>query len=410
MATVVSKTSIKIDELLESVINNGYISTNGHLILVQAGGTEIDAGGIDSKRNEQWLHNAPYVSGDITGYAGRSYRAKLANTNKCPAFYSSYWAMVMSCDSEQWVEVDPDFNADSLTENYSTFWANGNPTVSMTNVGGEYETGIRGLKVDMPVSGFQRVIPKVENLVRVGEVVEVTVRAKLATLVAGATLNVAIIQNDQDNLPEPFVANAAYSTAADAAQELTTSWATYKFRFTMVASRPRVKVHLILTGSGSSAATFFVDRWHVRRLSTVDQLMDKMYPVGSIWMTEETDDANDLFYGTWVRYAEGTTLVGQDSGDTDFDTGGETGGTKTKTIAIANLPAHTHDATHTHTLTRSDAVGSSNVNIPRGTTTQSSSGTGGIEAFTGSTGSTGSGTALNVMNPYTVVYIWKRTA
>lgn len=410
MATVDGKTSIKIDELLSSVIVNGYISAGGHLILVKENDAEIDAGAIDSKRNEQWLHNAPYVSGDIIGYAGRSYRAKLANTNKCPAFYSSYWTMVIACDSEQWVEVDPDFNADSLTENYSTFWANNNPTVSMTTVVGEYETGIRGVKVDVPISGFQRIIPRLENLVRVGEVIEVTVRARLSSLVSGATLNVAVIQNDEDNLPEPFVAGAVYSTAIDAAQALTTSWATYKFRFTMLADRPRAKIHLVFTGSGSSASTFFVDRWHVRRLSTVDQLMDKMYPVGSIWMTEETDDANNLFYGTWVRYAEGTTLVGQDSGDTDFDTGGETGGSKTKTIAVANLPAHTHDATHTHTLTRSDAVGSSNANIPRGTTTQSSSGTGGIVAFTGNTGSTGSGTALDVMNPYTVVYIWKRTA
>jgi hypothetical protein len=42
VATVVSKTSIKIDELIEGTIISGYIDGAGHLILVNRGGGEMD--------------------------------------------------------------------------------------------------------------------------------------------------------------------------------------------------------------------------------------------------------------------------------------------------------------------------------------------------------------------------------
>ena len=41
------------------------------------------------------------------------------------------------------------------------------------------------------------------------------------------------------------------------------------------------------------------------------------HPVGSIWITEtETADPNQIFGGTWERYAKGRTLVGVDENDT----------------------------------------------------------------------------------------------
>ena len=47
-------------------------------------------------------------------------------------------------------------------------------------------------------------------------------------------------------------------------------------------------------------------------------------------------------FGTWTRYGEGRVLVSQTSSDSQFDTLGETGGSKTHTLSIAELPAHRH--------------------------------------------------------------------
>ena len=49
-----------------------------------------------------------------------------------------------------------------------------------------------------------------------------------------------------------------------------------------------------------------------------------------------------LGFGTWTAFGTGRTIVGVDSSDTDFDAVRETGGSKTHTLTIAELPAHTH--------------------------------------------------------------------
>ena len=154
------------------------------------------------------------------------------------------------------------------------------------------------------------------------------------------------------------------------------------------------------------------------------------FPVGSVFISVvNTNPGTLLGYGTWSAFATGRMLVGIDSGDTDFDTVEETGGAKTKTIAQANLPNistgagtshnHTQDS-HTHVITelRDATTGSVTTNIALSADTSSTIGTkvtGGKvavnqpeAAHTHSLG--GSGTALDVVNPYIVVYMWKRTA
>jgi len=197
---------------------------------------------------------------------------------------------------------------------------------------------------------------------------------------------------------------------------------------------------------------------------TIANFLSFIYPVGSIYSSVVSTNPNTLFgFGTWSAFGAGKVLIGLDSGDTDFDTAEETGGAKTKTIAQANLPdistgagtSHTHTftgdalATHNHTQnshnhtqdahshtqasTTTSTGGSSNrlgttdttstaentgnttaTNQAATATNQAASagtpsGTNAAEAaHTHSLG--GSGTALNVMNPYYVVYFFKRTA
>ena len=128
--------------------------------------------------------------------------------------------------------------------------------------------------------------------------------------------------------------------------------------------------------------------------------LDTIYPIGSVY-TNATDSTNPgtlLGFGTWVSFGAGRVQVGIDSSDTDFDTAEETGGAKTHTLTTTEIPAHTH--------TLSQLVANTNVFQKQGFFDRS---LGGANAGY-STDSTGGGGAHNNLQPYIVVYMWKRTA
>ena len=107
-----------------------------------------------------------------------------------------------------------------------------------------------------------------------------------------------------------------------------------------------------------------------------------------------TNPATLLGFGTWAAFGAGRVMVGLDSSDTDFDSAEETGGAKTHTLTVNQIPAHTH------TIDTSDQPsGSGSVEIA-----------GGSPVGTKLTQSTGGGQAHNNLQPYIVVYMWKRTA
>ena len=133
-------------------------------------------------------------------------------------------------------------------------------------------------------------------------------------------------------------------------------------------------------------------------------IFDKIYPVGSIYInaTNSTNPATLLGFGTWSSFGAGRVLVGIDSSDTDFDTSEETGGAKTHTLTTAELPSHTH----THTVETGRSFSSSIGNAP---VVQGSDNTV-LSSSAVTTSSTGGGSAHNNLQPYIVVYMWKRTA
>ena len=73
-------------------------------------------------------------------------------------------------------------------------------------------------------------------------------------------------------------------------------------------------------------------------------VLNAIYPVGSVYTnaTDSTNPSTLLGFGTWVAFGAGKVPVGIDSGDTDFDTAEETGGSKTHTLTTSEIPAHTH--------------------------------------------------------------------
>ena len=132
--------------------------------------------------------------------------------------------------------------------------------------------------------------------------------------------------------------------------------------------------------------------------SSPQQVLQTIYPVGSVYInaSNPTNAGTLLGFGTWEAFGTGRVPIGIDASDTDFDTAEETGGTKTHTLTTAEIPAHTH------TISVRTESGS-----PDGFVGGDSSAT---EIGTPSTNSTGGGTAHTIVQPYIIVYMWKRTA
>ena len=141
------------------------------------------------------------------------------------------------------------------------------------------------------------------------------------------------------------------------------------------------------------------------------------YPIGSIYMnaTVATNPATLLGFGTWIAFGAGKVPVGIDTGDTDFDTLGETGGTKD-----AIIPSHTHtavttstDSGHTHAVPNvATATAGSSVAIGTGRTIETKTSLSGTAIITSTTtvASAGESATGKNLQPYIVVHMWKRTA
>lgn len=75
---------------------------------------------------------------------------------------------------------------------------------------------------------------------------------------------------------------------------------------------------------------------------TVSGLLDKMYPVGSIYLSVNNTNPQDFIGGTWVRWGNGRVPVGIDTTDTDFNTVEKTGGEKKHMLTTQELAKHYH--------------------------------------------------------------------
>lgn len=128
-------------------------------------------------------------------------------------------------------------------------------------------------------------------------------------------------------------------------------------------------------------------------------ILNKFHPVGSIYMSATLSTAAQVeaaIGGTWVAWGAGRVPVGVDTNDADFDTAEETGGEKTHTLTIQEMPSHSHDV--------------------RGNLKNQGSGTQfrelGREGGTnnGTSEPAGGGQAHNNLQPYITCYMYKRTA
>ena len=82
--------------------------------------------------------------------------------------------------------------------------------------------------------------------------------------------------------------------------------------------------------------------------SDIAYLYDKIYPIGSIYMSTSNTNPGTMFGGTWVAWGSGKVPVGVDADNGNFNTVEKTGGALTHTHTG---PSHTHTGpSHTHTI------------------------------------------------------------
>lgn len=120
------------------------------------------------------------------------------------------------------------------------------------------------------------------------------------------------------------------------------------------------------------------------------------FEIGDLFFTTNSTSPSTRFGGTWELYSKGRTIVGYDPNDTDFDTIGKTGGEKTHTLTIDEMPQHDHEV-------YMDQDGTGGRWGPNGTSQQST------QRYS-ATGVSGGNQAHNNLQPYITTYIWIKTA
>ena len=85
--------------------------------------------------------------------------------------------------------------------------------------------------------------------------------------------------------------------------------------------------------------------------SLPSDLLDRIYPVGSIYISMNSVDPSELFGGSWIPLNEGRVLIGANETYVAGSKGGET----THTLTIAEMPTHNHAGTYSGSGTISAA-------------------------------------------------------
>ena len=134
----------------------------------------------------------------------------------------------------------------------------------------------------------------------------------------------------------------------------------------------------------------------------IQNILNKIHPVGTIKMTTVNTNPGTYLPGTWVAWGSGRVPVGVDTSQTEFNTVEKTGGEKTHQLTVTEMPFHNH-------WSGDDAVGlfqGWGDKSADGWVNAAHEGTGGNWG----TGYEGGDQAHNNLQPYITCYMWKRTA
>lgn len=128
-------------------------------------------------------------------------------------------------------------------------------------------------------------------------------------------------------------------------------------------------------------------------------LLEAIYPVGSIFINTTGTNPSTFLGGTWEEFGKGRVLVGRDTSQTEFDTLGETGGSK-------ELQAHHHEVYSAYGQGQGTSTTDAIFFGTNAIGNQYREYGYGMANFVKDAGSGNSGN----LQPYVVVSMWKRTA
>ena len=146
--------------------------------------------------------------------------------------------------------------------------------------------------------------------------------------------------------------------------------------------------------------------------SKINSNFDKIYPVGSIYISTSSTNPSTIYGGTWERYGQGKTLVGLNESETEFSTVNKIGGEKTHTLTVNEMPSHNHDFRYS----TDNAVTFYNAGVGKdGTYTGDnflgfSNSVSLFASYVVVLSNTGSSQTHNNLQPYITVYMWKRVS
>lgn len=143
----------------------------------------------------------------------------------------------------------------------------------------------------------------------------------------------------------------------------------------------------------------------------VNSIKSAMYPIGSVYITYNNVNPGTFLGGTWERFGQGRTLVGEGTGNDGSTsmsfTSNSTGGEYKHKLTVDEIPKHKH-AVYIQNTTSSPQV-----NAPKWTVALPNSWkqyTSDMKLFGPSTGNAGGDASHNNIQPYITVYFWRRTA
>lgn len=75
---------------------------------------------------------------------------------------------------------------------------------------------------------------------------------------------------------------------------------------------------------------------------TKQEIVDFIYPVGSLFISTTSTSPSAYLGGTWERWGQGRVPVSVSDTDSDFNAANKTGGEKTHTLSTGEMPSHSH--------------------------------------------------------------------
>ena len=141
-------------------------------------------------------------------------------------------------------------------------------------------------------------------------------------------------------------------------------------------------------------------------------LLNKLYPVGAIYLTWNNNNPGNFLGGTWVRMAEGRGLFGVGRSTGRNGIAGNVGeheefGDWKHTISVDEMPRHDHGVYIQNT------VGNPQVDAPQWTIAFPNNWkqyTSATRLLASSTTKKGGNQSFYIMPPYIGIYVWRRTA